>query len=107
MRYRLVGLACLLGASALAQPANPVTWNVTVEPARAPTGASVQIRLAAKLESGWHIYSLTTPEGGPTPTSLRLTANPIASQLKVYQPKPATRFDNTFKVNTEIFEGAV
>ncbi|MEJ7604695.1 MAG: hypothetical protein WKF37_00095 [Bryobacteraceae bacterium] len=61
----LAGPFCIWG-----QKLNPVQWTLTLEPATAAAGAPVLGRLTAKLDPGWHIYSLTTPKGGPTPTVL-------------------------------------
>jgi thiol:disulfide interchange protein DsbD len=60
--------------------------------------------LTAKIDEGWHLYSLTTPAGGPIRTTAALADNPIVASAKVYQPKPATKFDSNFKISTETFE---
>ena len=33
----------------------------------------------AKLEEEWHIYSQTTPEGGPVPTAISFSKNPLVT----------------------------
>ena len=62
--------ATLLTAALLsAQPRNPVQWTVTADqPAVAP-GGTVLAKVTGKIDSGWHIYALTSPAGGPTPTT--------------------------------------
>lgn len=99
-------IACVLPVSA--QSRNPVTWTVDVAPEAAPPGSTVSARIAAKLEPGWHIYSLTNPEGGPTPTKIAIVpANPAITSLKLWQPKPETKFDQNFNINVEAFEKEV
>ena len=31
------------------------------------------------MDHGWHIYSQTTPEGGPVPTTIEFTKNPLVN----------------------------
>lgn len=59
------------------------------------------------MEPGWHIYALTSPTGGPTPTSIKLGETKDASAIKVFQPKPSVKLDPNFNMNVEAFEGQV
>jgi thiol:disulfide interchange protein len=105
---RLLTVVLLLGApGAFAQKLNPVQWSVAAGSLSAAPGSIASARIVAKLDPGWHIYSLTTPEGGPTPTTLKLEPNPAVPSAKFYQPKPHSKFDANFKIDTEIYEGEV
>jgi thiol:disulfide interchange protein DsbD len=106
---RVLALTLLLigASSGFSQKLNPVQWSIAVEPASAAPGSVVTARLVASLKPGWHIYSLTTPEGGPTPTILKADPHAAVESFKFFQPKPGTKFDPNFKVNTEIFEREV
>ena len=107
MSIRALGLLAL-AVSAFAQQRNPVQWTLTPESATAPPGGTVAFKLAAKMEPGWHIYALNTPEGGPTPTTVKITpALPAVSAIRLYQPKPETKLDPNFNMNVETFEGDV
>ncbi len=99
-------LVLLLSSVALAQRLDPVRWSLTVEPAAAPPGARVLARLAAKIDPGWHLYSLSTPKG-PIPTTIRLQDNPAVAGYRLYQPQPTVQFDPNFKLDTETFEKEV
>jgi len=100
--------ATLLTAALLtAQPRNPVQWTVTPEPSAVAPGAAVLAKVTGTIDSGWHIYALTSPAGGPTPTTIKLGETTLASGLKLYQPKPAVKFDPNFNINVEAFEGVV
>jgi thiol:disulfide interchange protein DsbD len=99
-------LLLLLGCAALAQRLDPVQWFLSVEPAAVPAGSRVLARLAARMDPGWHLYSLSTPKG-PIPTSVRLLDNPAVAGYRIYQPKPVTQFDPNFNLDTETFEKEV
>jgi thiol:disulfide interchange protein DsbD len=97
-------LACG-AASGWAQQRNPVQWTLDLSPTEAPPGSSIAARFSARMEPGWHIYALTSPAGGPTPTTIKLNAIPAIGEVKLYQPKPKTKFDPNFSMNVDAFEG--
>jgi thiol:disulfide interchange protein len=92
--------------SAFAQRLDPVSWSLKLDQAAAAPGSRVPARLAARIDPGWHLYSLSTPPG-PIPTTLKLQDNPATGGFQVYQPKPTVALDPNFKVNTETFENEV
>jgi thiol:disulfide interchange protein DsbD len=57
-----------------AQIQNPVEWTATTKKI---SDKVYEVHLTANIDKGWHIYSQTTPEGGPWPTSLTFTKNPL------------------------------
>lgn len=93
----------LLGAQRL----DPVKWGLSVEPAKVPPGGAFLARLTATIEPGWHLYSLSTPAGGPIPTTLRLADNPSVARYRIYQPPPKRTFDPNFKLDVEAYENRV
>lgn len=97
----LVAGAFLLTSNAFAQ--DPVKWTLASDTAKAAPGAKVVLKLTATLEDGWHLYSLTTPKGGPIRTTASLAENPAIESAKLYQPKPERKFDPNFKIDTETF----
>lgn len=58
------------------QVKNPVAWAFTAKKINATT---YEVSMSATLEQGWHIYSQTTPEGGPAPTVISFAKNPLLS----------------------------
>src|SRR6202162_766721 len=90
-------LISLLGAE------DPVKWTLTFESKSAPAGSHVLAKFAAKIEPGWHLYSLTTPKGGPIPSTSSLADSPVVSGSKLYQPKPERKLDPNFQIDTETF----
>src|SRR5690349_21776223 len=104
---RLLAATLITAALLSAQARNPVQWTVTPEPSSVAPGSSVIAKLTGKIDSGWHIYALTSPAGGPTPTTVKLGETAVASGLRLYQPKPTVKFDPNFNINVEAFEREV
>lgn len=57
-----------------AQIEDPVKWTFTTKKLK---DGKYEIHLIATIESGWHIYSQTTPDGGPVPTAITFSKNPL------------------------------
>jgi thiol:disulfide interchange protein DsbD len=105
MRKLVLGL---LAASTLFAQSdlNHVQWTFEVSPSSAPPGAEVLGKLTGTIDSGWHLYSITTPPG-PIPTTIRLADNLAVESLAVFQPKPERRFDPNFNADTETYTDKV
>ena len=93
-----------LATAALGQRLDPVQWTLRSDVQQSPAGAAVPLHLKAVLQPNWHLYSLTTPAGGPIQTTAGLVANAAIAGAKFYQPPPVRKFDPNFKVDTETFE---
>ncbi|MEO6188792.1 MAG: protein-disulfide reductase DsbD domain-containing protein [Ginsengibacter sp.] len=89
-----------------AQVLNPVTWNVSSKKIKDKT---FEVRMTANLEKGWHIYSQTTPDGGPVPTSVEFVKNPLVNlQGKVKEVgKLEQRHEEIFGVDVKQFSNKV
>jgi len=69
------------GYCVTAQIQDPVKWTFD---AKKIADGSYEVRLTATIDAGWHIYSQNTPDGGPIPTNITFTKNPlILSEGKV------------------------
>ena len=88
-------------ATVSAKAPDPVQWTLTFDSASAAPGSHVLARLAAKIDPGWHLYSLSTPKP-PIATTVTVD-NPAIASVKLYQPKPIVKLDPSFGVNTETF----
>jgi len=107
---RVLSLAFGLTAAIAAvygQKLDPIQWTLTSDVTKAPPGATVPLHLKATFQEGWHLYSLTTPAGGPIPTTAALAENPAVKGSKLYQPPPIRQFDKNFNLDTETFEKEV
>src|ERR1700688_1830591 len=94
-------------AAAFGQKLDPIQWTLSSDFAKAPAGSSVPLHLKATFQEGWHLYSLTTPKGGPIPTTAELAESPAVKSWKLYQPPPIRQFDKNFNLDTETFEKEV
>ena len=85
-----------------AQIENPVKWSYT---ATKVSDKVYQVVITATLPKPWHIYSQNTPDGGPKPTKISYTKNP----LLVINGEPKengslkTVHDNNFGVDVKYF----
>lgn len=98
----------LLSGTTEAPKRNPVRWEIvggsgarTVVP-----GQTVVVVLEAEIEKGWHIYSITQKPGGPNPLRIELVgAADVGLRGGIRAPKPLTRFDKSFGIETELHFG--
>ena len=101
--YLLLGLLAAVSAGR-AEKLDPAKWSLAIEPAVARPGAKVPARLRARIEPGWHLYSLTTPPG-PIATTIRVAENPAVEKFRVFEPPPKRAYDANFSGDTETYEG--
>jgi len=52
----------------------PVSWQYS---ARKIAAKTYEVKITATIESSWHIYSQSTPDGGPLPTKISFSKNPL------------------------------
>jgi thiol:disulfide interchange protein DsbD len=96
--------ASLLASGLLAQTPDPVQWTLSSDAAKASPGATVPLRLTAKIDPGWHLYSLT-PTTDIIPTAVAFAENPEVESIAVYQPKPEKRFEPVLGHEVEAYTG--
>ena len=99
---RIAGLAVCVAAVASAQRLDPVQWSMTSSAEVAQAGSTVPLKLTAKIEPGWHLYSLTIPQE-LYPTKITMADNPAVESSKVYQPPPVRTMDPNFKQEVETY----
>lgn len=86
---------------------NPVSWSTVTKETAVSSGSKTIVYLRAKIDEGYHLYSLTTPKGGPIQTSVTIAGQPAVASYGVYQPKPDRHIDPTLGVPVETFAGVV
>ncbi len=85
-----------------------VHWTAQVKPQDVRSGESAQVILTAKIDEGWHLYSLTQPAGGSLPTTIELVRGAaLKSNGKVLQPAPEKKPNAAFKIVDELYEKSV
>lgn len=67
-------LLAMASATAVAQTTEPVKWTFS---AKKIAGDQYEVHLTGSIERGWHIYSQTTPDGGPVRTTISFSKNPL------------------------------
>ncbi len=111
MRILRLGLLALLASSSLLVSQTPeqvAHWSAVIKPEALKPGATAHAVVSAKIESGWHIYSVTQAPGGPTKAVVRVPdGQDIHVAGPVTGPKPETAFDKNFNINTEFYRHAV
>lgn len=98
-----VFLPLLLASCALAQ--QHVAWSVSADPASAAPGAKVLLRVDAKIDDGWHLYSASSATG--IPTTIKIEPASVIESTRVLQPAPKRAFDPNFNAESETYEGSV
>ena len=86
-----------------AQIKDPVKWNY----AATKKGDKVyEITFTADVQKPWHIYSQSTPKGGPVPTKFVFKTNPIVKVNGAVKETGAikTIHDEIFGVDVTYFE---
>jgi DsbC/DsbD-like thiol-disulfide interchange protein len=101
----LLIIVLITSAGAYAQIEAPVKWSYAAK--KLPNNEAV-ILLRATIQDGWHIYSLNVGDGGPIKTSFKFTpSKEYALVGKPSEPKPATKYEDAFKMNVSYFEKTV
>lgn len=101
----VVGLCAAVSDSA-AQ--DPVDWSIVrvSPPALLRPGSTVSVKLTAKIEDGWHIYSISQGPGGPVPSRISLpTGQPFTVAGEIKASEPEMKFDQNFGIDVEYHEG--
>ncbi len=71
---KILVIVILLNAGKLFSQGDPVQWSNSIKKLSSNT---YEIHLTASVQSPWHLYSQHTPAGGPVPTSIIFTKNPV------------------------------
>ena len=100
----LLLLVCGFATAFSATPEH-VHWMLQFDGRPVAPGAKVVGKLTATVDTGWHLYSLTTPPG-PIATTLTVTPNAAIDSVHLYQPKPERKYDPNFQADTETYEGS-
>lgn len=85
---------------------SPVDWTITTKKLADKT---YEVRVSANIQKGWHIYSQTTPDGGPIATSFSYSKNPLITLQGTNKEigKLEQRFEPLFNVDVKQFSNKV
>jgi len=104
-RLLLILIAFLTGSASFAQ-SDVVEWKFE---SKKLDDKKYEVKLIAVVKNPWHIYSTTTPDGGPLPTKISFTKNPLTvldGKIKEVG-KLETHFEEVFDVDTKYFNNKV
>jgi thiol:disulfide interchange protein DsbD len=73
-KIALFFILIIVSAHVFSQVKNPVKWSFA---SKKIDQATYEISLSATLDPTWHIYSQTTPDGGPSATVISFAKNPL------------------------------
>ncbi|MEO6655239.1 MAG: cytochrome c biogenesis protein CcdA, partial [Pyrinomonadaceae bacterium] len=94
---KVVFTVILFSVAGFAQ--NPARWSLSSDSKdkTLKSGEVIKAELKAEIESGWHIYALEQPEGGPVATTIKVTeGKPLEIAGKIESPKPTEKTDPLF-----------
>ena len=102
---KIIFLIVLLAAAICAQ--TPAKWSLSsADTEKTLTqGDKITANLKADIDTGWHLYALEQPEGGPIPTTIKVTdGKPFSLTDKIISPKPIIEPDPNFIVDDKPLE---
>jgi hypothetical protein len=84
-------LALILAMTLAQRPADVVHWSAVGPNGSVRAGETATIKVSADIESGWHLYALTQPDGGPRPLEIKAAKGApltvVASEIAGPVPK--------------------
>ena len=107
MKKLIFCLGILLTSAVMSAEAQlPVTWSFSAKKLDAKT---YEVYLTATLNGDWHTYPQSTPDGGPVPTAISFSKNPLLDfDGKTKEVgKMEEHFEPLFGVNVKQFSSKV
>jgi thiol:disulfide interchange protein DsbD len=89
---------------------NPVKWSLSADPGNTSVRAGREFvsTLKADIDNGWHLYALDQPQGGPVPTTIKISeGRPFVMSGTVRSPEAIVKFDPNFQIDTKYFQDTV
>jgi hypothetical protein len=85
---------------------DPTQWTWT---AKKIDDKTYELHMSVKVSSPWHIYSQQTPEGGPLPTKIFFTRNPLVELRGPVKEegKLKEKFEEVFDLQVKYYDGQV
>ncbi len=94
-------LTALMTAVAYQAPPRPVTWSLVMD---AASRGRVAV-LRARIDPGWHLYSLTQPAGGPSATRIEIIGDPPLRLAGTIERRPPDTIpDANFGIMSEVYD---
>lgn len=99
-------IASLIIGVGFAQINNPVKWNFS---SKKIDDKTYELHFTANIQPTWNIYSQSTPEGGPLPTAITITKNPLVTVTGKAKEVGSMKkkHEETFEVDVYYYENRV
>ena len=104
------GLLSIGVASQAQVKLDPIRWSLATDLARLSLkpGDKVTVQVTAKMDEGWHLYSLEQEPGGPIATKIRVPEDqPFKLADTIDSPAPRIEMDPNFNMETQFYEEEV
>lgn len=99
-------LTAVLAAATLGAAPEPVAWSVDGAAPTVKAGGRFAIRIRARIQDGWHLYSMKPLPEGPIPTRLWLAdGQPFSLAGPIGATEPRAMQDASFGMEVELYEG--
>ncbi|MEP7376001.1 MAG: protein-disulfide reductase DsbD domain-containing protein [Chitinophagaceae bacterium] len=101
----IAAITLFISVLSIAQ-SNPVKWTFE---AKKIADKTYEIKYLATIDAPWHIYSQTTPEGGPIATKITVSKNPLLTLDGIAKEngKLITKYEDVFGINVIYFDNKV
>lgn len=105
-KFVLSVIALFIAFAAFSQVESPVKWSFNAE----KKGDKLyNVVITATFNKPWHIYSQTTPDGGPLPTKITFKPNPLLTLDGKTKEEGSlqTTHDENFNLDVKYFSDKV
>jgi thiol:disulfide interchange protein len=103
-----IAVLLLTAVAAANSQENAVTWSASCPVGGVHQGQKFTAKVSARINPGWHIYSITQAPGGPIPTAITLPGKqPFTLGGFVIGPLPHSSYDPNFQSQTDTYEKTV
>lgn len=109
----LMAMLLMLGSGAIVgisdqKPLEPIKWSIkaALPDKSLKPGEQFTVQLTAKIDNGWHLYSIEQPEGGPTAMRIYMPSEqPFEQAGTIDSSEPTVAMDPNFNLVTQYYEG--
>ena len=102
----LAFIAVILLSLIAQRPADVVKWSASAQPKSVAAGGEAKITLKADIESGWKLYAISQPKGGPIPLSITAPKDAAfrVAEKRITAGLPKVHKDENFNADTQYYE---
>src|SRR3954468_7968333 len=89
---------CLVIVRPVTGQEHPIRAELHTSAPNVAAGGRVTVGLRATIPSGWHLYSVTQPPGGPVPTTIDIATPQFKLAGPIDGPIPVSAYDPNFSI---------